>query len=198
MFCATQTTSGLLLGHAKYLEQRSYVKPEDQSLSKLIGDLFIPAKGPSDEICAVCRDEFFTPVRITCLHIFCESSARTSFAHSDVCPLCREKPTGWRKLSPIASPSPWKSICYFHTTWKSACGLGAVVLICWASPDMCVLTPCAATFPLCSVAWVQHCLSFISGWILHGEALLAFQSMLASIGFSIGSAFSYVFTCGRQ
>lgn len=187
MFCASQITRGLVFGHTTYLEQYFYAKPEDQSLSKLIGDLFISAKAPYDKMCAICRNEFLTPVRIICLYIFCESCARTLFAHSDVRPLCREKPKGWRKLSPIPSPSPWKSICGFHATWKSACGLGGFGLTCCASHHMRVLIAFAATFPSCSAAWVRHWLWLISGWILDRGFFHALQAMLAVIGCYIGS-----------
>lgn len=88
------TVGGLLIAIGEAQHAR-YQLPADHwflsSPSESIGTILKQADPPPDEQCAVCRDEFTQPIRLPCLHYFCEVCIRTTLSQRDNCPLCNTR-----------------------------------------------------------------------------------------------------------
>lgn len=46
---------------------------------------------PHDDICAICRGDFRSPVKLPCGHIYCEECIRLSLGDRNICPYCKQE-----------------------------------------------------------------------------------------------------------
>lgn len=85
--------AAIILAIKTYFDARAQFESTCVSPSMALHTLLKPSRPQSEErLCAICRDDFFRPHKLSCNHIFCRDCALRSLASRDTCPLCFQVP----------------------------------------------------------------------------------------------------------
>lgn len=87
----------------------------------------MPATPASGALCAVCREDFDRPHKISCDHVFCRDCISRTLVSRDSCPVCSKTPSPLRPRIPVNS-TPFSEIledlfCYLYQASAIAIGL---------------------------------------------------------------------------